>query len=128
MGDLAVSYFFPPIEDNRRKQPKKISGDKKTRLLNRLFREAEGKCHWCSTGTVRNGSHEIYQANNTATLDHIIERAVGGGDTYENCVLACRRCNIQRGGETHFLVTQASLHQSAPNRLFGCSIVNGEGI
>jgi 5-methylcytosine-specific restriction endonuclease McrA len=34
------------------------------------------------------------------TLDHIIPRSRGGGDTWENLVSACVRCNIKKGNRT----------------------------
>jgi len=34
------------------------------------------------------------------TLDHIIPRSRGGGDTWENIVTACVRCNIKKGSRT----------------------------
>lgn len=34
------------------------------------------------------------------TLDHVIPRSRGGGDTWENLVTACVRCNIKKGNRT----------------------------
>ncbi|HIK09985.1 MAG TPA: HNH endonuclease [Oscillatoriaceae cyanobacterium M33_DOE_052] len=34
------------------------------------------------------------------TLDHVIPRSRGGGDTWENMVAACVRCNVQKGNRT----------------------------
>ncbi|MEB3228453.1 MAG: HNH endonuclease [Synechocystis sp.] len=34
------------------------------------------------------------------TLDHVIPRSRGGGDTWENLVAACVRCNIKKGNRT----------------------------
>lgn len=34
------------------------------------------------------------------TLDHIIPRSRGGGDSWENLVAACVRCNIKKGNRT----------------------------
>ncbi len=34
------------------------------------------------------------------TLDHIIPRSRGGGDTWENLVTACVRCNVKKGNRT----------------------------
>ncbi|AFY62258.1 MULTISPECIES: HNH endonuclease [Cyanophyceae] len=34
------------------------------------------------------------------TLDHIIPRSRGGGDTWENIVTACVRCNVRKGSRT----------------------------
>jgi 5-methylcytosine-specific restriction endonuclease McrA len=32
-----------------------------------------------------------------ATRDHLVPRAAGGAGTIDNLVLACRRCNCERG-------------------------------
>jgi 5-methylcytosine-specific restriction endonuclease McrA len=34
------------------------------------------------------------------TLDHVIPRSRGGGDTWENLVTACVRCNVNKGNRT----------------------------
>ncbi|MFS8781621.1 HNH endonuclease [Synechococcus sp. W55.1] len=34
------------------------------------------------------------------TLDHVIPRSRGGGDTWENVVSACVRCNVKKGNRT----------------------------
>jgi len=34
------------------------------------------------------------------TLDHVIPRSRGGGDTWENLVAACVRCNVNKGNRT----------------------------
>ncbi|MBW4553832.1 MAG: HNH endonuclease [Aphanocapsa sp. GSE-SYN-MK-11-07L] len=34
------------------------------------------------------------------TLDHVIPRSRGGGDTWENMVTACVRCNVRKGNRT----------------------------
>ncbi len=34
------------------------------------------------------------------TLDHVIPRSRGGGDTWENMVTACVRCNVKKGNRT----------------------------
>lgn len=43
------------------------------------------RCHWC-------GSH-------ATTVDHIIPRHEGGGDTWENLVASCARDNYARGAK-----------------------------
>lgn len=48
------------------------------------------------------------------TLDHVIPRSRGGGDTWENLVAACVRCNVQKGNRTP---KEAGMHlQSQPRR------------
>jgi 5-methylcytosine-specific restriction endonuclease McrA len=34
------------------------------------------------------------------TLDHVLPRSRGGGDTWENMVAACVRCNVKKGNRT----------------------------
>lgn len=34
------------------------------------------------------------------TLDHVIPRSRGGGETWENLVTACVRCNVRKGNRT----------------------------
>jgi 5-methylcytosine-specific restriction endonuclease McrA len=34
------------------------------------------------------------------TLDHVIPKSRGGGDTWENLVAACVRCNVKKGNRT----------------------------
>jgi len=34
------------------------------------------------------------------SIDHVIPRSQGGGDTWENLVCACHRCNARKGGRT----------------------------
>jgi hypothetical protein len=41
-------------------------------------------CHWCQTSTAD-------------TADHLIEKDLGGDDSLENLVPACRSCNSKRG-------------------------------
>jgi 5-methylcytosine-specific restriction endonuclease McrA len=34
------------------------------------------------------------------TLDHVLPRSRGGGDTWENLVTACMKCNVKKGNRT----------------------------
>ncbi|MEK0189640.1 HNH endonuclease, partial [Microcoleus anatoxicus] len=34
------------------------------------------------------------------TLDHVIPRSRGGGESWENLVTACMRCNVKKGSRT----------------------------
>lgn len=40
------------------------------------------------------------------SLDHVVPRAQGGGDSWENVVCCCVKCNVRKGGRTP---TQASM-------------------
>jgi 5-methylcytosine-specific restriction endonuclease McrA len=46
------------------------------------------KCVYCGTNKQR------------LTIDHIIPKSRGGKSTFENCVAACKPCNIKKGDRT----------------------------
>jgi 5-methylcytosine-specific restriction endonuclease McrA len=56
---------------------------RRTRL--RILVRDRWVCHWCGA-----------KAN---TVDHVVPRALGGGDHDANLVAACAPCNTRRGGE-----------------------------
>lgn len=60
--------------------------------LNRrnLFARDRSQCQYC-------GQHF---PTSELTLDHVTPRTQGGGDTWENLVCACVRCNARKGGRT----------------------------
>jgi 5-methylcytosine-specific restriction endonuclease McrA len=39
-------------------------------------------------------------AGDDLTLDHVVPRSRGGGDSWENIVTACVRCNVKKGSRT----------------------------
>jgi 5-methylcytosine-specific restriction endonuclease McrA len=46
------------------------------------------RCAYC-------GSHR-----ERLSIDHIIPRSRGGRTSFENCVAACKSCNLKKGGRT----------------------------
>lgn len=52
--------------------------------LRNLFMRDRGVCQWC-----RNRAGE--------TVDHVIPTSRGGGNIWENVVLACKSCNNRKG-------------------------------
>lgn len=34
------------------------------------------------------------------TIDHVVPKSRGGGDTWENLTTACERCNVKKGNQT----------------------------
>ncbi|CAN5762644.1 HNH endonuclease [soil metagenome] len=60
--------------------------------LNRrnLFARDRNQCQYC-------GKHF---PTNELSIDHVRPRSQGGGDTWENLVCACIRCNARKGGRT----------------------------
>jgi 5-methylcytosine-specific restriction endonuclease McrA len=72
----------------------------------RLWNAQGGKCYYCGVETYlpapgsSNGAGGLNGrfTLRLATLDHIIPRAKGGAFApTKNCVVACRRCNNERG-------------------------------
>lgn len=60
--------------------------------LNRrnLFARDRNQCQYCGTTFP---TCEL-------SIDHVVPRSSGGGDTWENLVCACIRCNARKGGRT----------------------------
>jgi 5-methylcytosine-specific restriction endonuclease McrA len=52
-----------------------------------LYRRDKYACQYCGD---RPGQQEL-------SIDHVIPRSRGGTSTWENCVLACMRCNRRKG-------------------------------
>lgn len=55
-----------------------------------VYRRDNHQCQYCG---VRPGTEEL-------TIDHVLPRAQGGGTTWENCVLACVKCNSRKANRT----------------------------
>jgi len=53
-----------------------------------ILRRDGYKCAYCGRGDL------------TLTIDHLIPKARGGGDSWENLVSACTRCNNKKGDRT----------------------------
>ncbi|XVJ59016.1 MAG: HNH endonuclease [Tepidisphaera sp.] len=60
--------------------------------LNRrnLFARDRNQCQYC-------GKHF---STCDLSIDHVLPRTLGGGDSWENLVCACIRCNARKGGRT----------------------------
>lgn len=48
----------------------------------------------------RNSCQYCNYKGDNLTLDHVIPRSRGGGDSWENLVTACVRCNVKKGNRT----------------------------
>lgn len=67
--------------------------------LNRrnLFARDRNQCQYCGYSF----------PTSELSIDHVVPRAQGGDDTWENLVCACVKCNARKGGRTP---EQASMH------------------
>lgn len=52
-----------------------------------LYKRDNNTCQYCG---LRPGSQEL-------SIDHVLPRSRGGRSSWENCVLACMRCNRRKG-------------------------------
>lgn len=64
----------------------------RTMVFNRrnLFARDKNTCQYC------NKKLSSYDC----TIDHVIPQCQGGLSTFENCVIACLSCNLDKGGRT----------------------------
>jgi 5-methylcytosine-specific restriction endonuclease McrA len=49
-----------------------------------IYKRDRNKCQYCGS-------------TKKLTIDHVIPRSKGGGDTWENMVVACSSCNVRKG-------------------------------
>jgi 5-methylcytosine-specific restriction endonuclease McrA len=82
-----------------------IAPSRKRNLLLRLHARENGRCFYCdrhvNLHTVETCSTR-WPDPRAATLDHVMPRAAGGGNTFDNMVLACFECNNRRGDMSAF--------------------------
>lgn len=67
------------------------------KLLTRVLARDGSKCHYCLREDLVAGQGAGIVEPNTMTLDRIIPGAVGGRYVYDNVVIACFKCNNDRG-------------------------------
>jgi 5-methylcytosine-specific restriction endonuclease McrA len=53
-----------------------------------LFQRDGHRCQYCGTGSDR------------LSVDHVLPRSRGGGDTWDNVTTACLSCNVRKGNRT----------------------------
>ena len=55
-----------------------------------LFHRDQGQCQYCGKS----------QDSKLMTIDHVIPKSRGGKNTWENLVVACKKCNQKKGNKT----------------------------
>jgi len=58
----------------------------------RLAEAQNWRCCWCGIDCIPEPNHK-----NSATIEHVTPRSLGGADEWENYAMACARCNHRRG-------------------------------
>lgn len=49
---------------------------------------------------IRDNFSCVYCGKHADTIDHVHPRSLGGKNSYENCVAACKKCNNKKGNRT----------------------------
>ncbi|GMW02037.1 MAG: HNH endonuclease [Candidatus Hydrogenedentota bacterium] len=68
-----------------------------------IFERDHHMCQYC-------GKHF---SRSQLTIDHVLPQSRGGGDSWENLVLACLPCNVRKGNRTPDEANMPLLHQPA---------------
>lgn len=66
--------------------PKRVSARRRA-----IFEKSQGQCHYCSTSLRLDGKWHV---------EHMVPRALDGGDEPINLVAACVRCNLAKSDQT----------------------------
>lgn len=84
-GDLWAGDELPATTPVNPKQ-KPVS-----RRRREVFERTGGRCHYCGTVLSLNGKWHV---------EHMLPRALGGGESSINLVASCVRCNLTKGDST----------------------------
>ena len=66
-------------------------------ILEHIISRDKGLCHYCGRKTNRRQGSALQ-----ATRDHVVPHSMGGPNTKGNFVLACQRCNNDRGTQLFY--------------------------
>jgi 5-methylcytosine-specific restriction endonuclease McrA len=80
-------------EIHRREIQESSTTYKRRQFLSKHIANQQNKCAYCGVPMSRTGSSSY---DSQATLDHVVARSLGGEDTEENTVAACRACNSSK--------------------------------
>lgn len=69
-----LNYIKLPVDQFRNIRPSR----------DMIYRRDKHKCQYCGS-------------TKGLTIDHVIPKSKGGGDTWENLVVACSKCNTKKG-------------------------------
>jgi hypothetical protein len=88
---------------------KKLNTTQRLRKKREQLYSEDPHCHWCGTLTVQLKGHVSKPPENAATIDHLIHqwhdrrKQNKCAPNEKRYVLACRKCNMQRGLVEGFL-------------------------
>lgn len=109
LGDL----YFKPI--HRTDIPTSRKGKRSPDIKHSLFGKQEGFCRGCGVS---------FPFVNF-TIDHVVPRSKGGGDTDENLQLLCGHCNSVKGNRSQeYLISQLAKNKVIDNRGYGGNVLH----
>lgn len=73
----------------------KSRNEQKRNRLIVLSERQNHKCCYCGISTTIDEQNR--EQDNAATIEHVKPKSKGGPDAMDNCVMACRKCNNERG-------------------------------
>jgi 5-methylcytosine-specific restriction endonuclease McrA len=79
------------------------SGDVTKDQLERIYIEANGRCHYCHSEVVPR-----FTPSDPRGFDHITPRSKGGRHTSANLVVCCRGCNERKSDRTEISLAQTT--------------------
>jgi 5-methylcytosine-specific restriction endonuclease McrA len=92
--------------DNKRKARKRV-------VRQTIFARDSFTCQLCGwrpeIPEEWDGTTPLTDGKRTLTIDHIIEKALGGPSTIENFRAACDKCNVQRSIHVSKLIRQLQM-------------------
>lgn len=61
-----------------------------------LFFLFEGKCNYCGNDVIIPENRKYFKSENRAVIDHTIPVVGGGSNSFDNLVLSCQKCNMEK--------------------------------
>lgn len=79
-----------------------IEVTKVIRLIKYYGNIYKARIKWTKRAVLNRDKHtcQYCGSHNANTIDHIVPRMLGGGNTFENTVACCQGCNIKKGDST----------------------------
>jgi 5-methylcytosine-specific restriction endonuclease McrA len=79
------------------RRTKRRTASHAARLRERLHAQQGGRCHYCGIPMTQRTIGGAKARPTDATIEHLVPRALGGGNQLPNLVAACSRCNALGG-------------------------------
>lgn len=91
------------------RKPAKLGASNRARKFRALIVRDGDVCHYCGSDL----------DDETRSLDHVVPRSKGGPNALVNLVLACKRCNSERGDMDYeeFVLICSYIHGEREERL-----------